>query len=216
MILSLQGCMAVGKTTAVDYLKKHAPYVNISYEDNARVICQIKNRRLQKNKYEDYLEIQKLWLENEVVRYQKAAPFPCTVMDFGAEEIEFYTLNYPKTIGQDWDVAHALRDELARLRACMPARILFLDASEETLRKRKEGDPTRSREFFEHHLTHFMPLKRAWFLEKETTDYLSVEHLSPDEVGARVKEWVDSCIGNQAVTPDPASGISPRPRRPHP
>ena len=131
MILSLQGCMAVEKTTAVSYLKKHAPYVNISYEENASVIRQIKSRGLDKNEYGDYLEIQKLWIENEVLRFQKASPFPCTVMDFGAEEIEFYTLNYPKTIGKSWDVNHALQDELARLRACMPARILFLDASEE-------------------------------------------------------------------------------------
>ena len=27
MILSLQGCMAVGKTTAITYLKEHAPYM---------------------------------------------------------------------------------------------------------------------------------------------------------------------------------------------
>ena len=32
MILSLQGCMAVGKTTAVRYLQENAPYVHISYE----------------------------------------------------------------------------------------------------------------------------------------------------------------------------------------
>ena len=32
MILSLQGSMAVGKTTAVRYLQENVPYVNISYE----------------------------------------------------------------------------------------------------------------------------------------------------------------------------------------
>lgn len=36
MILALQGCMAVGKTTAIQYLREKAPYVNISYETNAR------------------------------------------------------------------------------------------------------------------------------------------------------------------------------------
>ena len=57
MILSLQGCMAVGKTTAVRYLQEHAPYVNISYEINTDVIDEIRQRHLDKNKYEDYLEI---------------------------------------------------------------------------------------------------------------------------------------------------------------
>ena len=201
MILSLQGCMAVGKTTAAGYLKEHAPYVHISYEDNADVIQTVRRRGLDKNKYEDYLEIQRLFLQNEIERYKKALPFSCTVMDFGAEEIEFYTLNYPKTIGQDWDVEHALRDELARVRACMPERILFLDASAETLRSRKAGDATRTREFFEYHLTHLMPFKRAWFLGKENTDCLPVDCLSPDEVGARVKKWVDSCIRNHTHHP---------------
>ncbi len=194
MILSLQGCMAVGKTTAVQYLREHAPHLHISYEDNAGVVQEIRRRGLDKNKYEDYLEIQRLWLGNEVERYRKAQNFPCTIMDFGAEEIEFYTLNYPKTIGQDWEVEHALAPELEAVRACMPDRILFLDASEEVLRKRKEGDATRSRNFFEHHLRYLLPLKRKWFLKKETVDVLNVDRLSADEVGRAVKEWAARCM----------------------
>lgn len=45
-------------------------------------------------------------------------------MDFGAEEIEFYTLNYPITIGQDWEIENALHKELELVRKCMPTRIL--------------------------------------------------------------------------------------------
>lgn len=112
MILSLQGCMAVGKTTAVRYLQEKAPYVHISYEINTDIIDEVKQRQLDKNKYEDYLEIQKLWLDKEVVRYNKAKEFPCSIMDFGAEEIEFYTLNYPITIGQKWEIENALKKEL--------------------------------------------------------------------------------------------------------
>ena len=69
MVLSLQGCMAVGKTTAVTYLKENVPYVNISYEMNSDIIQQVKDRKLDKNKYTDYLEIQKLWLNREIERY---------------------------------------------------------------------------------------------------------------------------------------------------
>ena len=42
MILSLQGCMAVGKTTAIKYLQKNAPYINVSYEDHTDVIEEVK------------------------------------------------------------------------------------------------------------------------------------------------------------------------------
>lgn len=194
MILSLQGCMAVGKTTAVRYLQEHAPYVNISYEDNSDIIDEIRARYLNKNKYEDYLEIQKLWLNKEIVRYNKAKNFACSIMDFGAEEIEFYTLNYPRTIGQNWEVETALHQELEAVRKCMPTRILFLDASDEVLIKHKESDESRSREFFEHHLKYLLPLKRQWFLGKENVDILHVDNLNADEVGEKVKEWVDSCI----------------------
>lgn len=194
MILSLQGCMAAGKTTAAKYLQKHAPYVHISYEDNTDVIAKIRQRNLDKNKYEDYLEIQKLWLAKEVIRYNKAKNSSCCIMDFGAEEIEFYTLNYPISIGQNWEVETALHHELEEVRKCMPARILFLDASDEVLIKHKNSDKTRSREFFEHYLTYLLPLKRRWFLGKENVDLLYVDDLCAEEVGKQVKEWVDNCM----------------------
>lgn len=194
MILSLQGCMAVGKTTAVRHLQKQAPYVHISYETNTDVVKEIKHRNLDKNKYEDYLEIQKLWLKKEVFRWEQAQAYDCSVMDFGAEEIEFYTLNYPKTIGADWEVESALQKELNEVRKCLPDRILFLDASEEVLRKHKENDSTRSRNFFEHHLKYFLPLKKKWFGKMENVDFLNVDNLSAEEVGQKVKEWVDYCL----------------------
>ena len=115
-------------------------------------------------------------------------------MDFGAEEIEFYTLNYPKSIGARWDVEKPLTAELAEVRACLPDRVLFLDASDEVLRAHKAGDATRSRNFFEQHLQTLLPLKRAWFVQRENVDWLRVDDLTPDEVGSAVMSWCDSCI----------------------
>ncbi len=194
MILSLQGCMAAGKTTAVKYLQENAPYINISYEINTDIVEEVKRRQLNKNKFEDYIEIQKLWLNKEVSRWNKAKDFPCSVMDFGAEEIEFYTLNYPKTIGENWDVESALKNELEAVRKCMPTRILFLDASDETLRQHKENDLTRSRNFFEHHLQYLLPLKRDWFYGKDNVDILMVDGLDREQVGIKVKDWCDRCM----------------------
>lgn len=42
MILSLQGCMAVGKTTAARYLQAHDPQLHVCFEDNAAVIAEVK------------------------------------------------------------------------------------------------------------------------------------------------------------------------------
>jgi hypothetical protein len=194
LILSLQGSMAVGKTTAVKYFQSHAPYINISYEENNDIVEQVKLRSLDKNTFEDYIEIQKLWIQNEIIRWEKAQKFSYSIMDFGAEEIEFYTLNYPKTIGVNWNVESKLHSELVQLRQCMPNRILYFDASEEVLRSHKKNDNTRSRTFFEHHLKYLLPLKREWFIGKENVDVLSVDELNCDKVGQKVKEWADKCI----------------------
>lgn len=106
------------------------------------------------------------------------------------------TINYPKAIGADWDVEVALGDELERVRKCMPTRILFLDATEETLRRRKQSDPTRTRSSFEYHLKHLMPLKRIWFSKMSNVDYLLVDNMPRQEVAMRVKQWVDLCIAS--------------------
>lgn len=196
MVLSLQGCMAAGKTTALNYLRENAPYVNVSYEENSEVVQAIRNRILEKNKYEDYLEIQRLWLDNEVRRFERVEDLPCTVMDFGVEEIEFHIINFPKAIGKDWDIENALKDELIGVRKCMPARILFLDASDDTLRQRKQSDPNRARSSFEYYLKHLMPLKRTWFSKMSNVDYLLVDNMPRQEVAMRIKQWVDLCIAS--------------------
>lgn len=72
MILSLQGCMAVGKTTALRYLQEHAPYLHVNWEERGKVIREVGRRGLRKDVYEDYVEIQRLWLRNEATRHKKA------------------------------------------------------------------------------------------------------------------------------------------------
>ena len=190
MVLSLQGCMAVGKTSAARWLEAHDPTLQISYEDNAVVLAEVRRRGLDKTRWPDYIEIQRLWLQNEVRRWQAVQGHPCTVMDFGAEEIEFYTLHYPRSIGRDWAVEEPLARELAAVRRCMPRRILFLDAPDEVLRRRKAGDASRDRGFFDHYLTALLPLKRAWFAAKDNVDFLDTASLTLDETGAAVLEWV--------------------------
>ena len=106
------------------------------------------------------------------------------------------TINYPKAIGKDWDIENALKDELIGVRKCMPARILFLDASDNTLRQRKQSEPTRARSSFEYYLKHLMPLKRTWFSKMSNVDYLLVDNMPRQEVAMRVKQWVDLWIAS--------------------
>ena len=149
---------------------------------------------MDKNTFEGFVEIQRLWIQHEINRWEKAKNFPCIIMDFGAEEIEFYTLHYPKAIGKDWPVEEALGDELKALKRCLPTRILFLDASEAFLRRNKESDKSRSRNFFDFYLQDLLPLKRQWFLGQEQVDVLHVDGLTREEVGQQVKIWCDHCL----------------------
>lgn len=194
MVLSLQGCMAVGKTTAARYVQAHMPCVHVCYEDNDAVIRAVRERGLCKDRFEDYVEIQRLWLCHEMDRYREAAQHACSVMDFGAEEIVFYTLHYPRTVGKNWKVEEALAGELEAVRACMPDRILFLDAPDDVLLARKQGDLTRDRTFFDHYLARLLPLKKQWLLGQNAVDVLRVGNLSMQETGERVKAWVKSCM----------------------
>ncbi len=193
LILALEGCMAAGKTSAARFVAQSAPEVHVSFERTAQTVEKVRARGLDKRVFSDYVEIQKLWIQNEIDRYARAQVYPVTLTDFGAAEIEFYTLCYPQSIGENWDVESALREELRCLRACMPRRILFLRARDETLRARKAADETRSRDFFEHHLQHLMPLKHAWFLQKENVDVVDVDGLDATEEGKAVLGWVKRC-----------------------
>ena len=78
MTLSLQGCMAVEKTTVARYLEQHCQQVQVCFEDNAAVLAEIKQRGLNKNSYADYLEIQRLFCAMSCAagRKQKNTPTP--------------------------------------------------------------------------------------------------------------------------------------------
>lgn len=36
-----------------------------------------------------------------------------------------------------------------------------------------------------------LPLKKAWFGRMDNVDFLNVDNLSAEEVGQKIKEWVD-------------------------
>lgn len=168
VILSLQSCMAVGKTTAMRYLQYHAPWAHVLPEDNADVLAQIRGRSLDRTDMAGCIEIQRLWLRAEVERYARAHRFPCCVLDFGAEEFEFFTLNYPRSVGLDWDVEASLtRNWKPCADACRTGSSFWT--------RRRACCAHGSRVLlppFEHHLCTLMPLKRAWFAGRSNVDWL--------------------------------------------
>ncbi len=193
MVLALQGGMAVGKTTAARYTAAHDPAVTVFLEDNTPALAALRGRRLDKHKFADYCEIQRAFIQQEFDRYARAARCPCALVDLGPQEIEFYTLHYPATLGQDWPVEQALAAELAALRRCHIDRTLFLQASIPVLRQRKEADTTRDRGFFDYTVQHLLPAKERWFAAQPRVDFLQTDTLTQAETAATVLAWVQQC-----------------------
>ena len=190
MVLALQGGMAVGKTTAARYVAAHDPAVAVFFEDNSPAFSNLQGRGLDKHRFADYCEIQRAFIQQEIDRYDRAAACPCALIDLGPQEIEFYTLFYPASIGKDWPVRQALAAELAALRRCRIDRTLFLQASVSVLQQRKEGDTTRDRGFFDHTIQHRLPAKERWFAAQSRVDFVPTDNLTQAETAAAVLTWV--------------------------
>ena len=193
MTISLQGCMAVGKTTAVDYVAQKRQDIYVSHENPEPMLQAVRERGLNPTVYQDFIKIQKLFIHAEIRRWEANREKPFVLMDFGPEEIAFFTLHYPKSLGMGWDMETPLRDELAKLRKCYADKVLFLDATEATLRKREEGDTTRKRGSFEHYVANMLPLKLHWFRchAELNCSFIDVNDLTAEEVGERIIKEFD-------------------------
>lgn len=172
-VISMQGGMASGKTTLARELEASLKDVIVSYEDITEAIKEVKSRGLDKSLMEDYLEIQRIFIRHEIKRYDRLINSGKNVIiDMGPDQIEFYTINYPKSIGEKWDVELLLKDELKALRECTLDMIIYLDADIETLIDRKESDNTRSRGFFKHYIDNLHNRKRDWFIDRNDTVFI--------------------------------------------
>lgn len=190
-IISIQGGMAAGKTTLTKYLEAHVKNIKVSYENPTATINEVKRLGLNKFKLEDYVKIQRLFINAEIERYNSLKAFDKAIIDLGPEEIEFYTLHFPKTINEEWDIEILLKDELTELRKCKLDGVLYLDASPEVLLSRKEKDKTRERGFFEHYINGLYTYKRLWFSSYDYTTFLNVDNISADEVGEFAVKWIE-------------------------
>lgn len=199
LVLSLQGGMAVGKTTTLEYLKVHAPYLNICFEDNIGVVEEVRKMNPDRKNFNDFVEVQRLWINSAICRFMEAKEHDISVMDFGPEEIEFYTFAYPVSIKADWRIEKALHKELKILRECKPDRILFLEASENTLKKHNEND-LKKRHTFDYYISNMLPLKKKWFRAMDNVDYMCIDDMDPEEMGEAVLKWVRKCMRKEGIT----------------
>lgn len=105
-VISLQGFMASGKTTLARRLEQRG--ISIVYENPHAIIE--KRRKLNFDIYtkEGFITNQKLFIEAKIKEYQDVEG-RIAIFDRGPEDIEFYTIHFPKLIGVDWDIENELK-----------------------------------------------------------------------------------------------------------
>jgi deoxyadenosine/deoxycytidine kinase len=188
--LSIQGGMAAGKTTLAKRLEKRLKDVTFVYENPYPIVEKRKKLNLDIYKEKDFITNQKLFIEAEIERFNQL-PEGTIIFDRGPEDVEFYTLYFPKAIGQNWNVEEQLKDELQELRKCRSDIILYLDVSIQTLYKRKQADLTRRRNSFAQNMKLY-PYEKEWF-EQFNAYFVGVNNKSID----KLEEWTMKFIVNQ-------------------
>ncbi|PFA15645.1 MULTISPECIES: AAA family ATPase [Bacillus cereus group] len=184
-IISLQGPMASGKTTLARRLEGRG--FQIVYENPYEIVEKRKKLNLDIYTKEGFITNQKLFIEAKIKEFQNARGH-LVIFDRGPEDIEFYTLQFPKVIGMDWDIECELKDELYTLRTCRSDAIFYLDVSKKKLQERKENDTTRRRSTFDEQLK-LVEVERQWYKQFPVT-YVNTDEVIVEETELYFMKWV--------------------------
>ncbi|QWU46224.1 AAA family ATPase [Bacillus sp. NP247] len=184
-IVSLQGPMASGKTTLAKRLEKRGH--SIIYENPYPIVEKRKELNLDIYTKDGFITNQKMFIEAKIKEFQNVKE-SIVIFDRGPEDIEFYTIFYPKLIGEDWDIETGLQEELYKLRECRSNAIFYLDVSKENVYNRKNNDITRNRSTFEEQYK-LVETEKEWYKQFPVT-YVDTNTLSVNELEIYFMEWL--------------------------
>lgn len=184
-VISLQGPMASGKTTLAKRLEQYE--LSIIYENPYPIVEKRKELHLDMNSKEGFITNQKMFIEAKIKEFQNVKS-SVVIFDRGPEDIEFYTLFYPKMIGKEWGIETELKGELYKLRECRSDAIFYLDVSKESLYDRRNNDRTRNRSTFEEQFK-LVEVEKEWYKQFPVT-YVDTNILSVDELEAYFIGWL--------------------------
>ncbi|MFE6135767.1 AAA family ATPase [Bacillus sp. NPDC057893] len=184
-IVSLQGPMASGKTTLAKRLEKRGH--SIIYENPYPIVEKRKELHLDIYTKDGFITNQKMFIEAKIKEFQNVKE-SIVIFDRGPEDIEFYTIFYPKLIGEDWDIEIGLKEELYKLRECRSDAIFYLDVSKESLYDRKNNDRARNRSTFEEQFK-LVETEKEWYKQFPVA-YVDTNTLSVNELEIYFMEWL--------------------------
>ncbi|HEK9102042.1 AAA family ATPase [Bacillus pfraonensis] len=193
-IISLQGPMASGKTTLAGRLEQRG--FQIIYENPYEIVEKRKKLNLDIYTKEGFITNQKMFMEAKIIEFQNARG-SIVIFDRGPEDIEFYTLHFPKLIGVDWDIENELKEELYHLRKCRSNAIFYLDISKKKLQERKESDTSRRRSTFEEQLE-LVEVEREWYKHLPVT-YVNADEVTVGETEYYFIKWLNAKRGRKFI-----------------
>lgn len=185
VIFSLSGCKAVGKTTLINGLKKFFPEMII--REGFRPV----DLHFNLNEENEYYKNENFYIYREIDEYYRFRKSDKPVLLLrGPEDLEFYALNYPKIMGNNWDVEKGLKKELEDLRKCRSDYILYLDADLSTIMSRKNNDITKPRKNMDRWLNDWQPYLERYTKSINYTTVLNTDQLSSEEVLEWTTKWI--------------------------
>jgi len=189
-VISVQGCHAVGKSTLINQIKLARPDISCWSEGLRELDARKANTHLRMDVEEEFYQIQRWYVEHVVRRFRSFPPHSIVMLDRGPEEIEFYLFHYLRIHRRNWDIEAHFSQDLARLRRCRSNRVLYLDASLETIIARRESD-ARNRPTMDVWLRDWQPYVEAYFKSMPKTVVLNTDQMTAQEVFAWTVKWID-------------------------
>lgn len=178
-IISIQGASGVGKTSLLHRLHAEYPALRMLQEINDTAIIARTKRKLSVNEELDFIGNQKIFIHHTTERLKNQQD-AIILLDRGPEDIEFFSLYYPKINHWQLNVERELATEFKALRSYSSKWIIYLVASETELRKRVILDQTRKRKSFEQNLR-LLPDEIEWYSKFPTT-FIQTDRKSIEEV----------------------------------
>lgn len=184
-VISLQGPMASGKTTLAKRLEKRG--FRVIYENPYPIVEKRKKLNLDMNSKVGFIMNQKMFMEAKIKEFQNVKD-SVVIFDRGPEDIEFFTLFYPTSIGEEWDIETELKDELYKLRECRSDVIFYLDVTKKNVYDRKNNDRTRNRSTFEEQFK-LAETEKDWYKQFPVT-YVDTNRLTVDDLEVYFMDWL--------------------------
>jgi deoxyadenosine/deoxycytidine kinase len=180
-IFALEGLKGTGKTTLLNNLK--IIYPKLECIEGFKL-----DNNLDLNIEKEFYKNQNIYIEKKISQYKKfLKSSKNALITRGVENIKKFTERYPKIYNYDWEVEKNLKQELEILESYRSDLIIYLNANDETIKKRVFNDMNKRRDNIDKYLEVWGKEIRNWYNEYKNLRIIETENKTSLEVAEEVK-----------------------------